>query len=148
MKKSLVFNERKRKMKNKYIKILFILSSMLFAMPSVIYFLQKGTVLNFGPYFQFLYEMPISRLTQSFIYIAILVLITLSYFLIIKNRKEIFKNTKNMFIFIAIIAVIFMAVLPFTSSDIFYYLGIGRLDSKYHQNPYYTVRTMLLFLLP
>lgn len=123
---------------NLYIKILFILSSMLFAMPSIIYFLQKGTVLNFGPYFQFLYEMPISRLTQSIIYIVILGLITISYFLIIKKRKEIFKNTKKMFIFIAIIAIIFIAVLPFTSSDIFYYLGVGRLESKYHQNPYYT----------
>lgn len=128
----------KRLNTNLYIKILFILSSMLFAMPSIIYFLQKRTVLNFGPYFQFLYEMPVNRLTQSIIYMIILGLITISYFLIIKKRKVIFKNTKNMFIFLAIIAIIFIAVLPFTCSDVFYYLGIGRLDSKYNQNPYYT----------
>lgn len=35
-------------------------------------------------------------------------------------------------------AIIFIAVIPFTCSDVFYYLGVGRLDSKYHQNPYYT----------
>src|SRR5699024_7090393 len=40
-------------------------------------------------------------------------------------------------IFIAIISLIFAIVIPFFSSDIFYYLGIGRLDSKYGQNPYY-----------
>lgn len=42
-----------------------------------------------------------------------------------------------MFLWIAIIALIFVAVLPFTCSDVFYYLGIGRINSTYHQNPYY-----------
>ena len=41
-------------------------------------------------------------------------------------------------IFVTIISLIFVIVIPFFSSDVFYYLGIGRLDGKYHQNPYYT----------
>lgn len=124
--------------KNNLIKISFIIASILFAMPSIIYILKNRTVFEFGPYFQFFYDLPVSRATQTIAYIFILAILSMLYFIIIKNRKEVFKSTKKMFIFIAIIAIIFVAVLPFTCSDIFYYLGIGRLDSTYGQNPYYT----------
>ncbi len=130
--------ESKQNKINNLIKVLLIATSILFAMPSIIYFLQKKTVLNFGPYFQFLYEAPIDRLTTTLIYIGILAIFTILYFMIIKKRKQIFKTKKKMFLFITIIAIIFIMVLPFTCSDIFYYLGIGRIDSTYHQNPYYT----------
>lgn len=129
--------ETKKKIKNNLIKILFIIAGLLFAMPSIIYWMQKKTVYQFGPYFQFLYDARISRATQTLLYIFILLMLTVLYFVIIKNRKELFQSTKKMFIFIAIVAIIFVAVLPFTCSDVFYYLGIGRLDSTYHQNPYY-----------
>lgn len=130
--------ESKQNKINQFIKILFIVTSMLFALPSVLYLIEKKTVFQFEPYFQFLYNMPISRATQTLLYIFILAILSFLYFLVIKRRKEIFQNTKKMFLFISIITVIFVAVLPFTCSDIFYYLGIGRLDSNYHQNPYYT----------
>lgn len=123
---------------NQFIKILFIIASILFAMPSIIYLVQKNTIFQFGPYFQFLYELPVSRMTQTLLYIIILTILSVLYFIIIKNRKEIFESNKKMFLFIAITALIFVVVLPFTCSDVFYYLGIGRLDSTYHQNPYYT----------
>lgn len=123
---------------NNLIKIAFILGSIAFAMPSILYLIQKKTVFAFGPYFQFLYNEPSSRTTQTFLYLLILAILSVFYFAIIKNRKEMFLDTKRMFLFIAIIALIFVMVLPFLSSDIFYYLGIGRLDSTYHQNPYYT----------
>ena len=111
---------------NKLIKIIFIIASILFAMPSIVYLIQKKTVLQFEPYFQFLYDAQVSRATQTILYIVILAILAVAYFIIVKRRKEIFKNIKEMFIFIAIIALIFVAVLPFTSSDIFYYLGVGR----------------------
>lgn len=123
---------------NNLIKILFMLASILFAMPSILYLIQKKTTLQFGPYFQFLYDAPISRITQTILYIILLAILSGLYFLIIRNRKEMFQNTKKMFLFIAIISILFIAVLPFTCSDVFYYLGIGRLNSSYHQNPYYT----------
>lgn len=128
----------KQTIKNNLIKTLFIIASILFATPSIIYLLEKRTVFQFEPYFQFLYDLPISRATQTLFYIVILAILAISYFAILKNRNQIFKNQKKMFLFITIIALIFVAVLPFTCSDIFYYLGIGRLDSTYHQNPYYT----------
>ena len=42
-----------------------------------------------------------------------------------------------MFVWIIIISIVFIAVLPFMCSDVFYYLGIGRLAGTYGQNPYY-----------
>ncbi len=130
--------KNKQNKTNNLIKILFILASILFAMPSIIYFIQKRTTLQFGPYFQFLYDAPISRATQTLLYLFLLAILATLYLTIVKRRKDIFKNTKKMFLFIAIISIVFIAVLPFTCSDVFYYLGIGRLDSTYHQNPYYT----------
>ena len=119
-------------------KILFVIASIIFAMPSVIYLIQNKTIFQFGPYFQFLYNAQVSRVTQTLLYIFVLAILSILYFRIVKNRKKLFQTTKKMFLFIAIIALIFVAVLPFTCSDVFYYLGVGRLDSIYHQNPYYT----------
>ena len=115
---------------------LFIIAAIMFAIPSIGYILQNGTVLNFNEYFKFCLNDS-NRVDQAMMYIAILVILTIGYFLILKNRKSLFKNVKQIYIYIAIISLFFVLVIPFLSSDIFYYLGVGRLDSKYGQNPYY-----------
>ena len=120
----------------KILLIIFAIASIMFAISSVIYMINNGTVLNFDEYFKFCLNDS-NRLGQTTIYIIILTILTITYFLIIKNREKIFKNNKQMYIYIAIISLIFVVVLPIISSDVFYYLGIGRLDSKYGQNPYY-----------
>lgn len=130
--------EKNKKMANKCLSVIFIIVNILFAMPSIFYYIEHKTILKFEPYFKFLLNDSIYRGEQTIIYIVILAILTILYFLIIKNRKEIFENIKKLFIFIAIVAIIFIAVIPFTCSDVFYYLGVGRLDSQYHQNPYYT----------
>lgn len=114
-----------------------IILSIIFAMPSLIYYIQNKTILNFEPYFKYLLTDSINRGSQTLAYIIILSMLTIAYLLILKNRKKLFHNAKKMFIFIVIIAIIFIAVVPFTCSDVFYYLGIGRLDGSYNQNPYY-----------
>ena len=120
----------------KILLILFLLASISFAIPSILYYFKNKTILYFDEYFSFLLNNT-DIVMQAIIYIIILTILTILYFLIIKNRQKKFKNTKQIFIFIAIISLIFAIVIPFFSSDIFYYLGIGRLDSKYGQNPYY-----------
>ncbi len=120
----------------KILLIIFAIGSIMFAIPSIIYMINNRTVLNFDEYFKFCLNDS-NRLGQTTIYIIILTILTIAYFLIIKNREKIFKNNKQMYIYIAIISLIFVVVLPIISSDVFYYLGIGRLDSKYGQNPYY-----------
>ena len=120
----------------KIILIGFVLMAIIFAVPSTQYLLENRTILNFNEYFKFCLE-DTNRVEQTIIYLIILTLLTICYFLIVKNREKLFKNNKQMYMYIAIISLIFVIVVPFLSSDVFYYLGVGRLDSKYGQNPYY-----------
>ena len=119
------------------LKILFVLACVMFAVPSIEYYINNKTVFQFDQWFKFLLNNS-DRFDQTIIYLIVLTILTILYIILIKNRKKIFKNTKTMFIFIAIIAIIFVAVIPFTCSDVFYYLGIGRINNTYGQNPYYT----------
>ncbi len=121
----------------KIILIVFVLATIIFAIPSMKYLLENGTIRNFNEYFKFCLDDTTSQFGQTIIYIAILIILTIVYFLIVKNRNKLFKNNKQMYMYIAIISLIFVVVVPFLSSDVFYYLGVGRLDSKYGQNPYY-----------
>lgn len=120
----------------KIILTIFVILSIMFAIPSLRYMLQNGTVLQFNEYFKFCLNED-DRVEQAIFYIAILALLTIVYVFIIKNREKLFKNIKEICIYIAVISLIFVMVLPFLSSDVFYYLGVGRIDSKYGQNPYY-----------
>lgn len=128
-------------MNNKYksISIIFIFMSLLFAIPSIRYLIKFKTVYNFNDDLEFCFLLTnnISKLTQTFVYFIILAILVICYLLIIKFRRKIFKNIKQIFSLIFIISFIFILVIPFLSSDVFYYMGIGRLFSKYHQNPYY-----------
>ena len=130
----------KQKNWTKIIKPIFIILLIISTIPSIIYLIQNKTILNFDKYFTILFN-DTDRLEQTLIYIIILAIITTLYVLILKNMDKIFKNIKQVYIFIAISATICIFIIPFISSDIFYYLGIGRLDSKYGQNPYYTTIT-------
>lgn len=118
------------------ILIIFIVTTIGFAIPSIRYMIQNGTIFHFNEYYKFCLN-DTNRVEQTIIYIVILIVLTIFYFLIIKNRDKIFKSNKQMYVYIAIISLIFVIVVPFLSSDVFYYLGVGRLDSKYGQNPYY-----------
>ena len=120
----------------KIILIVFIVFSISFTIPSVLYFLENKTIFNFNDYFKFCLN-DTNRIEQTIVYLIILTGLTIFYFLIVKNRKKLFKNNKHIYIYIAIISLIFVFVIPFLCSDVFYYLGIGRLESTYGQNPYY-----------
>ena len=78
---------------------LFIIAAIMFAIPSIGYILQNGTVLNFNEYFKFCLNDS-NRVDQAMMYIAILVILTIGYFLILKNRKSLFKNVKQIYIYI------------------------------------------------
>ena len=125
---------------NQVIKILFILSSILFVLPSIIYLIKNGTVLGFDKWYCFLLNNT-NRNSQTLIYLIILTIMTILYCIIIKKQKELFKNIRQILIYTAIVSSIYLLSISFMSSDIFYYLGIGRIDSKYNQNPYYTTIT-------
>ena len=120
----------------KIILMVFVLVAIIFAIPSIQYLLENKTIENFNEYYKFCLN-DTNRVEQTIIYLVILTVLTIFYFLIVKNREKMFKNNKRMYMYIVIVSLIFVIVVPFLSSDVFYYLGVGRLDSKYGQNPYY-----------
>lgn len=121
---------------NLIIKILFALSCTMFVLPAILYLIRNRTVFIFDKWFLFLLNNS-NRHMQTFLYIIILAMMTILYSVIIKRQKEMFENIKQVLIYVTIIASIFLISISFTCSDIFYYLGIGRLSSEYNQNPYY-----------
>ena len=104
--------------KKKMLLIVFIIASIMFAIPSLRYMLQNGTVLHFNEYFKFCLNDD-DRVEQAIFYIAILALLTIVYVFIIKNREKLFKNIKEICIYIAIISLIFVMVLPLGASSFF-----------------------------
>ena len=124
---------------NKYIKLILCTISISFAIPSIMFFIQNQTILKFTSNleYKFLLTDNIDRLSQAIVYSIILCAFIICYGLIIKNRKKIFKDEKQIYKFVLAISAIFVFVVPFWCSDVFYYLGVGRLASTYNQNPYY-----------
>lgn len=123
--------------KENILKILYFICVILFVFPSINYLIRHKTVFAFDEWFKFLLDDS-NRQSQTILYIILLLVITILYVLIIKYRKKLFKNIKQILIYTGIIGVIYLIAIPFTSSDVFYYMGVGRVDSKYGQNPYYT----------
>ena len=129
-------------MKNsKIILYLMVIVSIILCIPSIIYLINNKTVDGFDGYYTYvLSRTGISTIAiiSAIVVIGTLLLFSILYLIIIKKEKEIFKSKKQAMIYIIIISCIFMMILPFLSSDIYYYIGDSWLCSKYHENPYYT----------
>ena len=125
--------------KIKIFKTLLVVISICFIIPSIIFLIKNKTVYNFTGdlEYKFLLTNNIDRLYQALVYLLIIILYIVFYYLIIKNRNKLFKDIKQILIYVLIVSAIFILAVPFWCSDIFYYLGIGRLASTYNQNPYY-----------
>lgn len=126
-----------KKIKENILKILYIIATIVFVVPSINYLINYKTVFNFQQWFKYFLDDS-DRGIQTITYIVILLLITILYILIIKNRKELFKNIKQVLIYTGVIGFIYLFTIPFMCSDVFYYMGVGRIDANYNQNPYYT----------
>lgn len=120
-------------------KRLFTIASIFLTIPSLIYLIKNKTVYGLRAQFSFFLDEPktyIETTIGALCFGTILVLLFYAYFKIIKNNNKVFKNTKEIIIYVFIISMIFAFVLPFTSSDIFYYIETGWIDAKYNKNPY------------
>lgn len=123
-------------MQNKTLKIAFITISIMLIIPSIIYLVQNGTVMEFETYYNFFINENANKIISTLIYLALFIVLFIIYIKIIK-KKDTFKNIKEILIFVGIISIIYIIMLPWTSSDVFYYMGVGELDGVYNQNPYY-----------
>ena len=127
--------------KNKLLLYTMILIAIILCIPSIRYLLNYHTVNGFNSYYTYTLEKsnhPTMRMISGCIVIGLVLLFSVIYLRIVQKEKEIFKNKKQVFGFIILISVIFMIILPYLSSDIYYYIGDSWLASNYHENPYYT----------
>ena len=121
---------------DRIIKLFFIILSILFTVPSIVYLVKNKTILGFSNYYNFFINDGTNKPISSTIYVIIFIMLFVTYLYFIK-KKDAFKNIKQILIYSGIVGLIFILMLPWTSSDIFYYMGVGELDSVYKQNPYY-----------
>ena len=129
-----------KKRKNIMILLSLFTISLIFIMPSIIYLLQNKTLDGFNTYFSWSLkklESKQTRIADALCFEIIFFLISFIYIKVIKREKDIFKNFKQILLVILIQGIIFLIAVPYATSDIFYYLGTGWLESKYDQNPYY-----------
>ena len=126
------FKERK----NIILKTLFIILSIFFIAPSIIYLLRNGTILGFENYYNFFINDGHNKTFSSITYLCFFIALMAIYLYFI-NNKDSFKNIKHVLLYAGGISIIFIFMLPWNSSDIFYYMGVGELNSVYGQNPYY-----------
>ena len=122
--------------KNKIFKIMFIVISIMMIIPSIIYLIQNKTIFGFDIYYNFFINEESNKILSTTIYLLLFISITLLYLKMIKT-KNLFNSIREILKYVAIIGCIFIVMLPWTSSDIFYYMGVGELDAVYNQNPYY-----------
>ena len=125
-------------------KLIFLISCMAMMLPSVMYLCKNKTIINFSEWFTFFLHQPsnyIESISVAIIFGMLIIILMYFYFKILKNSQKEFDNIKSILLYVLIISLIFGIMIPFTTSDIFYYMGTGWIDSHYGQNPYYiTVR--------
>ena len=126
---------------NKLIIVAYLFTSILLAVPSVIYLIKNKTIYHFTQVFNYTFVKPqviSDRYINAILYISLFFILFFLYFAILKNVNKIFKTRKCMLIFIAIVGIIFSIIIPTTSLDVYSYIGNGWVDSNYQENPYYT----------
>lgn len=127
--------------KNRILIYLMVLISIILCIPSVIYLINNGTIDEFNSYYTYTLEKNNNSsygLRDGIIVVGLILVFSILYLYVIKRENKIFKNIRDILICIAIISFIFMLILPYLSSDIYYYIGDSWLTAKYNYNPYYT----------
>lgn len=137
------------KLKKVNYKTLFILLSIAFISPSIIYILRGNKIINLISSFTFFFTEPTKNITtlkivSTIFFIGIFLGLSFLYYKILKNHKKEFSSSKKVANFIIIISLIFFIMLPLTSTDVFYYIGTGWSEAHYKVNPYYTSVNELL----
>lgn len=125
------------------LKTIFIVLSICFISPSIVYLISGRKVFDLISTFTFFYTSPTTNLTPAKIigtifFVGIFLGISFIYYKILKEHKKIFKNKEDIAKFVLIIGIIFFIMLPLTSTDVFYYIGTGWSEVRYGINPYYT----------
>lgn len=127
--------------KNRFLLYLMIIIAVTLCIPSVFYLISNKTVDGFNSYYTYTLQQWNNEtigLASGIIVIGLLLCMFIIYILTVKEENKIFKSKKEILIFIMIMSFFFMLILPYLSSDIYYYIGNSWLAAEYNENPYYT----------
>lgn len=135
--------------KTKKLIYVLILVGLALAWPSIYYLIQNHTVAGYEVTYSFFADnnLQLSTIVGVIMYVFALILMFIAYLKIVKNSDK-FLNLKNMLIAGLLVGLAFGVCFPNTSSDLFYYMGSGRVLGKYGENPYYVTPAELLKLNP
>lgn len=125
---------------NNIVIMLYLLTSFILTIPSIMYIIKNKTIYNFSYAFRCIFENKGILSTNYFngiLFITLFSLLFLLYFIILKNIKNIFNTKIKLFAFIVVTGILFMIMIPTTSWDVYSYIGNGWVDSNYNENPYY-----------
>lgn len=125
------------------LKLIYILLVIAFIVPSLVYLIKGKSILKLQSSCSFFYGYPTDILSKdkilsTMMFVIIVLGLSVTYFIILKNHKKIFKTKEDIAKFILIVAVLFFIMLPLTSTDVFYYIATGWSEAEYGVNPYYT----------
>lgn len=120
--------------------LIFIITSIIFALPSITYILQNKTIYKFYYVWTYLFRLPKTsneKMINAILFFILFTILFLVYILVIKKRKSIFKNKKQIFISIIVASILFAIIIPYTSTDVYSYIANGWSSAHYGENPYY-----------
>ena len=117
-------------------KIIMIVLISAFGIFNIMYIIKvNGNIESFG--MSMLCERMVSGEKHGInllLFLIFIIILTIVYLIISLNAKK--DNIKKAFLFIILISVLSGIILPNNSTDVFYYMGVGRLDAKYNVDIY------------
>ena len=113
-------------------KIIMIILISAFGIFNIMYIIKvNGNIESFG--MSMLCERMVSGEKHGInllLFLIFIIILTIVYLIIsLKSKKD--GNIKKAFLFIVLISILSGIILPNNSTDVFYYMGVGRLDAKY-----------------
>ena len=119
---------------------LYFLAAMVLAIPSIVFLSTSGAE-NFKAYFSLFLVAPtstVARAASTVGQLAFIAAFSACWFATLRRaaRRPTSISPSTLFLFVAGIGAAFIPLLPYTSSDVFTYIGFGWQQSHYDVNPY------------
>ncbi len=128
-----------KKLNLKILVLFLVLIGLILSIPSIAYLLVHGNIDEYnGQNYYFINQNGQAYTIAGAIIFALVIILSFLFYALILKRSNEFKNIKTILLVVLLVGIMFMVCLPNTSTDIFYYMGTGRLLQEYGENPYYT----------
>ena len=119
--------------------VIFIIASVIFAVPSITYLIKNKTVYGFYYVWTYFFKLPETKaemLNNALMFFLLMTILFLAYILIAKKHKNM--SIKQIVILVILASILFGVIIPYTSTDVYSYIANGWSAAHYGENPYYT----------